>query len=533
MYNTTIPSANQDNSHDIFWQITALDKENCDIAFRVLLKGDIPEQHINTEETSTTWTIWIKCNPEYESIIEKAAGDYPWGKSRQFKKKTNDPCGEFDINNLPSALKDYLQPLCAENGSHPITLAMSAIVSVNAVFGPKLSIPWWGRQMLTPSIWSLCVVESGTFKTTAMEAANEYARYINDKILEKKRNRIPSQGETSFERKQNEINILTKSPLFSNRSTASALIESMSKGQQGAIYLSEYGQFLQEMKTQYNSTYKALLIDLFDGRKNWTSQTKTNGYETIESPFFSICGFAAPIWINEETNINDIRSGFLPRHLIFRPTIKKRSHKFYPDCADAKSVWSPGFNKFKTYLDTIAEHLKDKHLTYNPLKGNALDTFNMCCLELQRIQQNYDDHEKKIEPFFIRWQAAILKLAMILQLVEDHKTNEISSSAILSAASIVKAACQSTIHLLQNDLIDNYEALCNDVLYWIKERKAKTGVFPTWRDLSRTSKFKGEKKNTVTTDVIQTLVEQGHVSFDLRNSAGPKGDRRIELVVER
>ena len=95
--------------------------------------------------------------PEIENILEDL---------------DEDPCKDLSLEHFPPILKQYIESICETTEAHPIMITMSVLCTISSFVGTKAYIPE-GKlgffQTLYPNLWSLCINQSGGFKSTALK----------------------------------------------------------------------------------------------------------------------------------------------------------------------------------------------------------------------------------------------------------------------------------------------------------------------------------------------------------------------------
>lgn len=420
------------------------------------------------------------------------------------------PCDKFSIDLLPERLKNYLLPLCKENAGHPILLTMSAISSVSAVMGPHMCIPWWGGLNLYPNIWAICVADSGQYKTTSMNASNEYARDHHKRVvseLKAYKNELIAESESEEDLISRTKFIMSKSPLFPAKATADAFLESKANGQRGAIFLSEVGPWLQNMEKQHNASFKGDLTDLYDCVPGWTVLTKGKGHRIIDQPYISICGYSTPEWINKFVDSDDLASGFLARFLMFRPIFQDRGPSKLPP-HNAQQEFSPGYEDLKSYLNSARDSLINNPRRY--IISEKAEKYIEQCYGLMH-ERKLKSKNKKLDPFFQRWDTTLVKLAMLMRILEDPDSNEITERSVMAAFSILNAAVHSTIYLFNNEITDPHEIKCSKVLTYIRRKCDEKGSV-LWKTVMDSKCISGGAD--IYKPVMKTLEDRGLINVE-------------------
>jgi len=418
-------------------------------------------------------------------------------------------------------------------------LSMTALVSVSATSGTKLTFKWFGRRNLYPNLWIMCIDESGQGKTTTLTAASEYLSYrdaIIGEAASQERERLISERMSPEKKAFLVDRILATSPKFASRITHASYLYQKSLGKKGAFLLSEITTLADGLDAKHNIGFKNTLIDHFDCPKGWESSTKGRGIERIAEVYTCIAGFCVPDALHKLADKASIESGFLPRFLIIRSTGRKNDAPFSPPIID-KEERSPGFDAFRAYLDTIDSFLKrEREYTCSP---EAYAAWKVCDMRLKEIGNYNGDVSGPIKSFLPRWNEYLIKLAMLLRVIEDPESTELSEKSIYGAFMFVLSACKSTLFVLKNDTLDGHSEIKNKLWDWIQKYAKKNRRNPKWRDLVNNFNIPEAAKacGLIISDpskmrewIIKELVEADLIDFDLKQTTSSRGQMEIKIV---
>lgn len=434
--------------------------------------------------------------------------------------KKDDPLASFQVNKLPKVLRDYISSQCKKsNIVHPLSVTTAAIVEVSAYLGTQAFTDFHGIKY--PNLWMLTIAVSGTGKSTALKLGSENARanYVRViKQLQQLNSEIAqSEGATKNELEAKHLSISIQNVILPEKSTGEALLDHLSKGHYGAIYCHEISSWLQNLNKSHNSDLKAMFTSLYDGNEIVENNTIGRGRTIIENAFISICGMSTIDWVKPIVNMSDIKSGFLPRFLMF----------VLPSASEDPGLWAEvsmlantdEMNRYNQALEAIKTraNLEQIFLPLSAAARNALSndtTKEGIYWDLLKIRDQYQDEMRRnVEIFINRWLANIVKIAIIIQLLIDHESTEISDQAIYISYSIVLAAAQSTILLLKEELGESkHEQECRQLENWILER-ASQGKAITRFDIQRCKVLKNPGDTPHYDRVIETLLVSNKVTI--------------------
>jgi hypothetical protein len=434
----------------------------------------------------------------------------------------------FDTSELPPLIRNYINQLCETTNSDPIIITSSVYGMLSGMIGKRVYTRYF--QRLYPNLWLLAVSASGTFKTTGLNKGAEIAYKmegeVRDQIIELQKEIEKLEGSSKeIAKAEKRLNAEIKqleamSPVLPNRTTAEGLIESLSHGQAGTVFLSEFGDWLRTMEQSYNSGLKTTFTDLYDCPQQKSYKTKTDGTVSVRYPFISICGVSTIDWVQGNVKITDVSAGFFARFLLFYPPQKETIPPALPPII---------LNENSDLEKEIRSELAVLKETEFKLSASAAIYFTKLHNEIYKEISTHGETTRKIlAPYLKRWSPYILKLAMINQVLIDP-SKDISVEAIQGAYSLVKYAIESTTYLFQNDLGESeHQRKCRTVLEYI----AKKGGIVTRHDLMSSRQLDGGFKEY--DYILDSLIAAGRVDVDkapkLKNNWRYLIDGEVEKV---
>lgn len=420
--------------------------------------------------------------------------------------ESKDPCGRFDPSHLPSLLEDHIQQKSEETMADPIMITQSLICSLSAVIGKQIYLPE-GKyfQTLFANLWTLSICPSGQFKTTALNKGSELAMRLRKK-LQDKINKFNLQLELVTDEDgrlliEEQIREIEKSlPILPEKSTAEGMLGLISERNGGMVICSEFGQWVENLNRTYNLGYQALLTNLYDVPLMVENVTKGDGLVSIERPFITINAVSTLTWVGKNINLDDVASGFFARFLIFYPPVDNQT--------------PPALPKKRKQNDTIIKRIET---TLKPIQSikfslskKAEERFNSIHSKMYKDFNKQPEKTREIMgPYLKRWSPYILKIAMLLQVVEDPNSRRIKQRAIKGAKSIVDYAIKSTVYLFKNELGESeQQRKKRKLLQYIATRNGKV----TRGQLIRSKVLAGSVKEY--DGVIKTLLSEGSIDVD-------------------
>lgn len=157
-------------------------------------------------------------------------------------------------------------------------------------------------------------------------------------------------------------------------------------------------------KAQYNQGLVSLITDLYDFRKEWTSETIMRGKNTLRNICISILGGSTPDWLQKMLPDDAFTGGFMSRFVLVEMPANYFKRKAYPK------------NTSKVRWEDVVQELRKKQ----ELKGEMGWTHD-CAGYYQEYYENLKptgDVQK--DAYQEREAEQTLRLSMLLALSEDR-----------------------------------------------------------------------------------------------------------------
>jgi DNA primase len=376
------------------------------------------------------------------------------------------PCGPYDLSQLPSPLRELCEDICEETEAEPIMIVQSALVAASALIKKKIWMPEGENgyfQQLYANLWILGIAPSGDFKSTSILKA---CRVVWEKVAEVKEAKDLLGDKPS---KEDIYNVLRNSPLLPKSGSAEAFFEELSHERAGMIVTVEFGEWLEGFEKNYNQGFKAAMAGYYDVVTPPDERTtKSSGHIFVEEPYICINSVSTLDWIRKNVNPTDVRGGFFARFLFFYPPHKKE----IPPALPRKDKKQRNFNPLDEYRDIVLgvpDQIEFK------LSQNAEKLFIKIHNELYKsVWEENDETQEILNPYLKRWSPYILKIAMLMQLFIEPYNNIISTQAVQSAKSIVDYAIKSTTFLFKTYLSENpHQTVLRKVIEFIAKKNGE------------------------------------------------------------
>lgn len=200
---------------------------------------------------------------------------------------------------------------------------------------------------------------------------------------------------------------------------------------------------------------------------------------------------------------------FFARFLIFTPPFEEGIPPALPPAVDDHS--EDAENKMTEVIDRILKSVgSGRHLS---LTQDAKKVFASYHMHIYRVHALCGEamHEL-LSPYVKRWSPALLKKAMMMQLLLDPTSQVITDQAVVVAFHVLSPAIKSTILLFSQDLGESeHQRKCRVTLEWITNRTRRDKK-PARRQAILSSKLLpgGAKEYD---EILHTLIEQGKIIY--------------------
>jgi hypothetical protein len=277
----------------------------------------------------------------------------------------------------------------------------------------------------------------------------------------------------------------------------------------------------------HNAGLKPLFTDLYDVPKQYSYVTKGGGHLIIRRPYISISGVSTLEWVRENVVLSDVGSGFFARKLMFYPPQKKVMPPALPVVKDPVDLFTESeiSDRLDALPDDMPMHLHpDARVYFEQIHAGiyaALDQLN-------------ERDQELLGPYAKRWSPYVLKLAMVLQAVQDPAewiketvggyAGFISVENIQAAAAVVEYAIKSTVYLFQDQLgMSKFQTDCKNVLDFLAKNG---GTVVRHKLLSSKTLTDGAKQYD---EIVETLAQQNLIEV-IQNKHDIKKYEKYQLL---
>ena len=446
-----------------------------------------------------------------------------------------EPCENFNLDEVPPILKDHVDSLCSSGSVNNLAVLTTLLVSASAFIGKKFYIEKSEYEdgfftRLYANIWVLSIAPSGQFKSTALDAGSyvcyehrikvrNYTQGVKKQLalFERNKGRKSDSDLQAEDKLRNHLLAVEQTNvLFPERTTPELLLQLLGQNRQGAIFNAEFGGFIKELARPNNVGLMAMLTKFYDVVELSEDATKTQGENFIERPYISIGGVSTIDLLSESLQDRDVRSGFYVRFLIYSlPILKTRPrslpHKRYNTKPDT-------YKAFKRVIETVHSSPVRQYKISQEAQIYHQEIYDKLC----DLKDAFDADEAYVLTGFInRWSATVLKIAMIMQLFLDEKSNEITVQSLKAAFSVIVPAIKSTLRLFKEELgASVFDQESTRVYNWIVTYTKKYGKAPNHKTLMASRAVRNIKQADLD-QIFVRLQESGKIAIEV---AHPKID---------
>jgi hypothetical protein len=362
---------------------------------------------------------------------------------------------------MPPILRDHVREACELTEASSAIIYGTALSCLGAHAGVKLTIqppnyfiPLYGN------LWCLSISESGSFKTTALNAGSARLRDREQKIIHEIRDvesRIDTlrgdgvqDGDDELMESVNELERYKSiRKILPNKASWEACIDRIDETGGGVWLLSEFGAWLATLETVHNRGFRQNLTELYDVPTFFEDVTRTRGSKILRTPFVAVSGVSTLEFLQGLLGKDDAGSGFLARFLLFKPPVTDK----VPCALPQKNMKIQELHSYRllseiyNQLDNISVPLE-----YSiSLEGQKIfeDYHNEM---FSRFQESNDGTKSILDPFLKRWSPSVLKSAILFQYLLDSDTQIIGESAIMAGISLSLYAEKCTRYLFEREL---------------------------------------------------------------------------------
>ena len=368
---------------------------------------------------------------------------------------------EFDDTHMPPILRDHVREACELTEASSAIIYGTALSCLGAHAGIKLLIkPPNYFISLYGNLWFLSISESGSFKTTALNAGSARLKDREEKIIYEIKDiesRMSSLKENGA--KEDDIEIIESENELSryrsmrtvlpNKASWEACIDRMDETGGGVWLLSEFGAWLAMLESNHNRGFRQHLTELYDVPSYFEDATRTRGSKILQYPFVGISGVSTIEFLQGLLGKDDAGSGFLARFMLFKPPVTDN----IPYALPHKKTKIQELHSYRllseiyNQLDNISVPME---YSISPEGQKVFEDYHNDMFS--RFQESNDGTKSILDPFLKRWSPSVLKSAILFQYLLDSDTQTISESAIMGGISLSLYAEKCTRYLFDREL---------------------------------------------------------------------------------
>ena len=368
---------------------------------------------------------------------------------------------EFDDTHMPPILRDHVREACELTEASSAIIYGTALSCLGAHAGIKLLIkPPNYFISLYGNLWFLSISESGSFKTTALNAGSARLKDREEKIIYEIRDiggrmqslREHGAGDDDEEvvEYNNELNrYKSMRTVLPNKASWEACIDRIDDTGGGVWLLSEFGAWLAMLESNHNRGFRQHLTELYDVPSYFEDVTRTGGSKILQYPFVGISGVSTIEFLQGLLGKDDAGSGFLARFMLFKPPVTDK----IPYALPHKKTKIQELHSYRllseiyNQLDNISVPIE---YSISPEAQRVFEDYHNDMFF--RFQESNDGTKSILDPFLKRWSPSVLKSAILFQYLLDSDSQTISEPAVMAGVSLSLYAEKCTRYLFDREL---------------------------------------------------------------------------------
>jgi hypothetical protein len=295
----------------------------------------------------------------------------------------NFPDINFDLNDLHDSKFKNMVTFYNNNCNSPLEYIITGLLcSLSGATGKYAYFNISDSIRIFLNIWAVMIGKSTIMKksTAINETTFELSRLNYE--FERLWNIEAQKYKSDKKGKKNELIPPRKYIILPSDSTVESLTEILSYSDRGLMTYGEFGAFLRRMSRKYNGDIKQFLTEIFDVPASYEASRVSSGSKLLYRPFISMIGASTMEWIRDNSEYNDLKSGFFARFLF---TIKNTNEKPYipilevPGRITARDNAPHIYEYFKNLCNMntpiileVEKKAKDIHVDYDLREYNEL-----------------------------------------------------------------------------------------------------------------------------------------------------------------
>ncbi len=368
---------------------------------------------------------------------------------------------EFDDTHMPPILRDHVREACELTEASSAIIYGTALSCLGAHAGIKLLIkPPNYFISLYGNLWFLSISESGSFKTTALNAGSARLKDREEKIIYEIRDiesRMSSLRQNGAQDDDDELlesqgelgRYKSMRTVLPNKASWEACIDRIDETGGGVWLLSEFGAWLAMLESNHNRGFRQHLTELYDVPSYFEDVTRTGGSKILQYPFVGISGVSTIEFLQGLLGKDDAGSGFLARFMLFKPPVTDK----VPYALPHKKTKIQELHSYRllseiyNQLDNISVPIE---YSISPSAQKIFEDYHNDMFS--RFQESNDGTKSILDPFLKRWSPSVLKSAILFQYLLDSDSQTISEPAVMGGISLSLYAEKCTRYLFDREL---------------------------------------------------------------------------------
>ncbi len=335
---------------------------------------------------------------------------------------------------------------------------------LSSAVGRRAWIQGFGNRPLYPNLWSVLVAPSTNYrKSTAIGIAEDLMKEIGTPILPQD---------------------------FSQE----MLIQMLSSTPQSTFVWSEFGIPLGNFQKEYMSGIKDVLAHLYDCPDEY-ERSLMKGTLRVEKPYINILGGTNIKWLLDKNFKDDLRGGLMAR-ILWVPYTSKDFELDMPGRPDAYAE-----RKVKNAL-IDAQMMRPAQFGISNVRSMRKELQE----ELEEVAKT-SEYTVELSAAFARYQAAALKIAVLMAIADGKKEGEVEKEHFARAMAIVRLLRTSVEDIVRAVPLNKDDKLMVEITAAMQAIHEKDVAWVSTRDICRHTHRKVSQIN----ETLETMVEVGRL----------------------
>jgi hypothetical protein len=283
-------------------------------------------------------------------------------------------------------------------------------------------------------------------------------------------------------------------PILPQDFSQEMLIQMLSSTPQSTFVWSEFGIPLGNFQKEYMSGIKDVLAHLYDCPDEY-ERSLMKGTLRVEKPYINILGGTNIKWLLDKNFKDDLRGGLMAR-ILWVPYTSKDFELDMPGRPDAYAE-----RKVKNAL-IDAQMMRPAQFGISNVRSMRKELQE----ELEEVAKT-SEYTVELSAAFARYQAAALKIAVLMAIADGKKEGEVEKEHFARAMAIVRLLRTSVEDIVRAVPLNKDDKLMVEITAAMQAIHEKDVAWVSTRDICRHTHRKVSQIN----ETLETMVEVGRL----------------------